>query len=469
MYTSYIGRKFLAQWNERNGQRLTAREFFDRVQFPIFFAYDKHLMHVSNSPFFQKVPEEELKSGIPAAEIQLRKLHQKVKEKKPDASFFVGYAASNATEKTSGQVTDMLSRRMRQPGSVPTEASQEEVVMSPPIDEEDIYASWIGAALGTCVEGGFCWLMEQPEILWILYEGWSIYRKYLEQTPQLKGRQIETWNGRWLAHRLNGGDERSFDPEIDTTHLKKGEEASLATIPWARLLLSLCLKYPREIITVYTYKFGQSNTTLGFYNFYLPEVHRLYDLRNILFSETEKGILTDAEIKLIEPYYTFKNACKLGCIGLRAVEPRELRKYLFIKEDDKARKLNLDNREQHKQFLIFKLWICAMINKKELIDLAAQLADFLTDFEKTADERGKTTGARLTEEIRTAANLRTFIDGWSEVLKKMTEANKASDEHIHLIREAVHQVTLMPVDQFPLFSALLRFEYNAQKSLGARK
>jgi hypothetical protein len=70
MYTSYIGKKFLDAWNEREGKSLTAREFFDNVLFPLFFDDERHLLHVSNSPFFQQLSAKDKESGIPEAESQ---------------------------------------------------------------------------------------------------------------------------------------------------------------------------------------------------------------------------------------------------------------------------------------------------------------------------------------------------------------------------------------------------------------
>lgn len=229
------------------------------------------------------------------------------------------------------------------------------------------------------------------------------------------------------------------------------------------LLLALCRQYPKEVVTVYAYKLGQSNTTLGFYNFYLPEVHRLYDLKKALFTETEKGVLTDDEISQLIPYYTFRRACRLGSIGLRAIQPKELKKYLASGYKESARASDLKDTTRYKQFLISKLWIYAMINKKELIDLASHLAEFLVAFEKTGGKRGKTGESNLVKETREAATLRAFVEKWAELMQNTAGRGEFPSERIHTIREAVHQVTLMPIDQFPLFAALVRFEYNYLK------
>ncbi len=432
-------------------------------------------MHVSYSPFFQKVSEKELKINTNISEIRRKNLEEKIKKviedsyKRADASIYVGYAAAELNATTSGQVSDIYTiptGQQKQSYTLFSSLEEKPCPLTP--DEEEIYASWIGGALGIGVGASISWLVDREDILWVLYEGWRIYRKYLNQIPgQIKGRQIETWNGNWLKHHLDGGDDKSIKIEPEARKNKDEETLSLPTVRWSNLLLTLCRKYPREIFTIYAYSLGQTNTTLGFFNLYLPEVHRMYELRRKIFLDIDQEILTDSEIEKMEThYYSFKYACKLGSIGLRAIEPKKLREYLSKKEtkyDIKKEKI-----EDYKKFLIFKLWICAMINKKELLDLATELAEILIEFEKSGGSRGVTKDDRLSEEVRTAPNVRIFTDKWSEVLSRSPKVF-SSEDRLRTIREAVHQIIKMPSDQFPLFVALLRFEYSYIKNASNEK
>ena len=128
MYTSFIGKKFLDAWNAREGRDLSARQFFDEIIFPVFFNDEKHLLHVSNSPFFQSLSAEAVASGRPEPEIRRENLHNSILTKNPNASIYVGFGAEDATATTSGQMTTMSGK----------------------IEAEEIYASWIGEALA-CV------------------------------------------------------------------------------------------------------------------------------------------------------------------------------------------------------------------------------------------------------------------------------------------------------------------------------
>lgn len=455
MYTSFIGKKFLALWNERMGKNLTAREFFDEVMFPVFFDDERHLMHVGQSPFFQGLSAEEKATGLPEAEIRRRKLHEKIETDVPNMAIYVGYAAKKITETTSGQLTNMPGKPLQENLS---ELFPPSAKFSPiPISREEMYASWIGQGLAIGINGGFCWLVNEESLLWSLYEGWSVYRRYLSQTPGLKGRQIETWNGQWLKHRLEGLGEA--DLKLEPGKGIGENTLAIPTIRWTKLLLALCRNYPSRVMTVYAYNLSQTNTTLGFTNFYLPEVYRMYELRDRLFIDRKQAGLTNKEIEELEPYFSFSKACKnLGAIGLRAIEPKHLHEYM-PKKDGKHKDLNLSKKEEYNQFYIFKLWICAMINKKELLDLAIALAEILLHYEKVSSDRGKTKEERLTEQVRSSTNLRVFADRLSEFTEQAAKFSDFSVDNLNKIRAVVHEAIKMPADHFPLFVALVRFEY----------
>jgi hypothetical protein len=109
------------------------------------------------------------------------------------------------------------------------------------ITPDEIYASWIGEGLAWGVAGGYYILSDRIDLMFICFEGWKVYRGFLNQTPNLKGRQMETWNGQWLAHRLMGGQFFDFNPEIEErTSGSKDESSAIRGISWTRLVLALC-------------------------------------------------------------------------------------------------------------------------------------------------------------------------------------------------------------------------------------
>ncbi|MEL6134792.1 MAG: hypothetical protein AAFR59_15635, partial [Bacteroidota bacterium] len=270
------------------------------------------MMHVGNSAFFQKPPKNKLQEGLSVAEAQLAKLHIDIATQPPNMATFVGYGAKDMMGTTSGQMTHLE--------------------MS--IDPEEMYASWIGQSLGIGVSGGYILLINEPDLLLALSDGWKYYRKYLVNTPHVKGRQIETWNGQWLCHILG----RNFDPNFPEDNLRIETVAvqgnvSIPTVEWSKVIFALCRKFAKTtdlqtVVTAYAYNLSQTNTTLGFINLFLYEVQRIYEIRSKIFLDQKETLLSNAEIEELKTFFDFRKACMKGTIGLKALEPTELRRYM---------------------------------------------------------------------------------------------------------------------------------------------
>jgi len=438
MYTSYIGKKFLKLYNAREGTNLSAEQFFREIQFPVFFNSDKHLMHVHGSTFFQSISDEKIKESGTEPLARLKRLQDDISNGKISGSTYVGYAAGEFTAVTSGQVT----------------------TMDYEISDEEMYLSWIGQGLAIGLKGGLLFI-DDEEIFWLLFEGWNLYRKHHNQTPNLKPRQIETWNGQWLSFCSQFSssdlvDEDRFQIAIDTAD-KAGGLKSIATIHWVKIVLALCKIFGNRTITAQAFVSSKTNTTYGFVNIYLQEIRRMYELRDSLFLG-EDPILKEEEIDTLTTFYSFKEACKIGTIGLKAIEPAKLREYMpkgsFLYAQGKEYKFS--NEESIMNYQLFKIWIIAMLNKTELLKLATRVASALFEFEKS-DERGKKVFSTLSQAVRESGNIKAFID-------KLTIVLNHQPANADVFKEVVEEVLKMPSDSFPLFITLIRFEYAFQKS-----
>ncbi|MEJ7740539.1 MAG: hypothetical protein WKF97_24240 [Chitinophagaceae bacterium] len=437
MYTSYIGRKFLKLYNDREGKNLSAREFFDDVLFPLFFDDDKHLMHVHGSTFFQKIGKEDINGGKKESLIRLARLHNDVSQGRKSGSTYVGYAAENVTEVTSGQVTSLDCM----------------------IDEEEIYASWIGQGFAVGLKGGLL-LINEDEILWIIFTGWRFYRKFISQTPNIKSRQIETWNGYWLWHSTSHSDLDSLGDNVEVPIGNESEEtgsSAIITMPWIKIVFSLSKVLPNKIITGYAYVLSKMNSTYGFIKIILPDVQKMYEMRDVLFINESETVLSDKEIEELSTFYNFKSACQLSTIGLKAFEPDKLREFMpkgsILYAQGKEFKFSTE--ESFLYYQIYKIWIIAMLNKTELLNLASRIASALIELE-TADERGKKIFSTLSQEVRDSKNIKEFIE-------KITSALVQQPTNRETFRMVVEEILKMPSDNFPLFITLTRFEYTYQK------
>jgi hypothetical protein len=439
MYTSYIGKKFLKIYREHYDKPddYSARQFFDERLFPLFFDDPQHLMHVGNSPFFQKPKDEDVAKHGSKALAQYNNLVTAIENEPPSMAIYVGFAAKDVEGTTSGQLTSINFQT----------------------DAEEMYASWIGEALGIGVSGGFVMLIDEEEILLALFNGWARYRKYLRQTPNLKDKQIETWNGHWLCHSFSN----HFDSErpMDNFNVETAEVVGNLAIPtqkWSQVIFALSKKYPNQVITAYAYSLSQTNTTLGFINIYLPDIRRFFELRDKIFMAQNEVNLKDPDIEKLETFFNFKSACKLGTIGLKALEPRGLREFMPKGSRDftSGKEYKFSDTNSYTNYLIYKIWIIAMLkNKTELLQLANDVAKVLIDLEnnQTAREQTKTTQSNKSLEVMNAKSVKSFIDALTKTIDK-------SNEEVY--QNVVSEVLTMPFDNFPLFATLIRFEYARQ-------
>ncbi|UOE39971.1 hypothetical protein MTP09_08540 [Chryseobacterium suipulveris] len=436
MYTSYIGKKFLELYNKKENKNYSAEEFFNGEFFPLFFHDDSHLMHVGNSPFFQKPKAEDVEKHGGKAKAQLANLHQSILNDVPNMSIFVGYAAKDVGGTTSGQLSSI----------------------DVAVDSEEMYASWIGQAFGIGVSGGYVMLIDNEDLMFTIYNGWTQYRKFLK-TPNVKDKQIETWNGQWVSYCFSD-DFNASNPgaglQIETAEVQGN--TAIPTKQWSEVIFYLSKKYSKEKdLIAYSYNLSQTNTTLGFIKIFLHEITEMYELRDKLFIDKEDTILTDKEIIKLGTFYNFKAACQTGMIGLKALEPAKLREYmpkgsvLYAQ----GKELKFANEESYQYYQLYKIWITAMLNKTDLLHLAEKIAEVLLKFEKE-DERGKKVHATISADIRESRSLVKFIENISELMDK-TDSDK------ELFKSVVEEVLKMPSDNFPLFITLIRFEYNFQK------
>lgn len=353
---------------------------------------------------------------------------KKIEESEADASIARGYASLDVTATTSGQVTDLKL----------------------PNSQEEIYTSWIGDALGIGVQGGFSILFSKKEILLDIFEGWKLYRKCLNETSMLKGNQINTWNGQWLSHYY---DPREYNADMPLAgynpfNVNKDGIISIDTQTWTKILIGISKKYRNAQILGYIYSIGQTNTTIGFIPFDLTQIRRPIHLYEKIFGMSNGR---NAE-SLWGTAIGFKTACTYGAIGIKAMEPKGLRDYIYSK-GDKEPKLpkTPKNEDEQINFNVYKIWILAMLNNDELWEKSQELAELLNEASSDKDKSISTKRKNLVETVLYATNKKQFIAAATEVVSFIDK----KDEFKGIVKE-IHG---MPTDNVPYFLTLLRFQY----------
>lgn len=435
MYTSVIGKKFLRIYNRRTSSEYSAEKFFHEVFFRLFFNDASHLMHVANSPFFQKPKPADVAKHGSVALAQLANLAYNIRNDVPNMSVFVGGSSKDPGGVTSGQVSN-----------IPIQ-----------IDAEEMYASWIGQGLSIGVNGGFALLMEIEEILWAIYEGWSVYRKYLDETPGLKEKQIETWNGQWVRHYFSPQYDKK-KPYFGITPSPEYVQGKLAitTVRWSTVIMTLANRFPGCNMIAYAYNLSQTNTTLGFIPLNLKEIHTLFDVCHELYD----GILPLTQFMQWESSYNLKEACALGTIRLKAMEPFGLRAYMPRGSAPYAqgKDFSTSNDDSPKNYHLYKIWLYAMLKKQEIIQMTEELAGLLVAHENGRPGLNKSKANR-SQEVKKIIESRYFKEFAANIPPLLSEENCLRVEEI--VQKCYLEI---PTDHFPLFLTLVRLKYQVQQN-----
>lgn len=428
MITSNIGKIFLDAYNEEYGTSYDARTFFLEQFYPLFFDQNKYMMTAGNSPLENpKLSWDDMIKGKKPYETpeqrksRFEKMIKKTDKSEADMSIARGYASLDIAAPTSGQVTDLKL----------------------PNSQEESYASWIGDALGVGVQGGFSILFSKKEILLDIFEGWKLYRKCLNETSMLKGNQINTWNGQWLSHYY---DPKEYDADMPLAgyspyNTNKDGIINIDTQTWTKILIAVSKKYRNAQILGYIYSIGKTNKTIGFIPFDLTQIRRPIHLYEKIFGMSNGR---NAE-SLWGTAIGFKTACTYGAIGIKAMEPKGLRDYVYKGKQPKAH--NYDNINYN----VYIIWIYAMLNNDELWEKSQELAKLLNEASSDKDKSISTKRKNLVETMLNATNKKQFIAAATEVVSFIGK----KDEFKGIVKE-IHG---MPTDNVPYFLTLLRFQY----------
>lgn len=435
MYATTIGRTFLKAYNNKFQENYTGKTFFEKVFIPLFFDHPKYMMTAGNSPLENpKLSWEDMIKGKKPFETSERrkeridKMINKIESEKADASIAIGYGVMDATAATTGQITNM-------------ELSD---------NKEDIYYSWIGAGLGVGVTGGLTILFNQQQLLLDIFEGWKYYRQYLEDYPLMKGNQINTWNGRWVAHQYKW-DFDATDPTAGLNPLEPTSEGlfNLQTIPWVDVILSIARKFPQSSLVGYLYSIGQANTTIGFIPFKLQDIIRPNQLYERIFGKPDFQRNVSKVSKLYGTAIGLRAACQAGTIGIPAMEPKGLRAFFPTVKGIKKISYKGDE-EQRITFNTYLIWILAMLNNEKLWDLSREFAALLLKYEAGAG-KAKKDRTNNVNQLLESVSTKQFLQNLIPVIQEEKEV-----EEYENMGKIVHS---MPKDNFHYFNTLIRFQY----------
>ncbi|MFA5328768.1 MAG: hypothetical protein WC384_13330 [Prolixibacteraceae bacterium] len=433
MIAANIGKIFLDAYNEKYKCNYSAKDFFVDIYHKLFFDHNKYMMSAGNSPLENpKISWDKMRTGLIPYETKekrkdrLEKSIEKIETKPADASIAIGFPTLDFSAPTSGQITNM----------------------DLPLKKEEMYLSWIGSGFGIGVQSGkdgLSLLFDNKQLLLDIYEGWQLYRNLLNQTPQLRGNQINTWNGQWIAHRYNKNTYDELNPTAAFNPFGSMKDGGLeaTTQSWTKVLVGIARNYPESSLTAYIYSLGQTNITVGFVPFELPRIRQPYELYSKYFGTTK----IERVGQLFGTAFGFTKACQMGAIGVNALEPKGFRDCL---DKGVVPKYNETDEEKTINFNTYQIWLLAMLNNEQLWEHAQKIAKTLNNH-SISDTNAKKVKSQEVTNLLASVNKKQFIDGLTAIVK--------GSQNVEQLAEIAELINVMPIDNVPYFLTLIRFQY----------
>lgn len=195
----------------------------------------------------------------------------------------------------------------------------------------------------------------------------------------------------------------------------------------------------------YIYSFGQTNKTVGFIPLYLKSGTRLKEIYKHLYQNDER--FDQKEFQSLYGRH-IKRACELGSIGLQALRPKNLEKYL-----KEAKNFVLNKEEDIITYQSYKTWLIAMLsrNKQEITDYTSELANLILRYRKGAS--GTERKNLIEKGLLAARSKKPFIEALTEMIAGVEQEDLAQ------LKALKNEVHLMTNEEFVYFNTLLKFDY----------
>lgn len=216
-------------------------------------------------------------------------------------------------------------------------------------------------------------------------------------------------------------------------------------------MLKISPKYPIKNLMGYIYSIGQSNTTIGFIPFDLQDIQLPDDLYRKFFGDDAWTKNSNTVHKLYGTAIGFDQACKMGCIGVEAMEPKGLKEYMPNKDKTKKISYKESDEEQKIKFETYKIWLLAMLNNEQLWDKSLEFANVLLQYEKGAG-KAKTDRINHVKDLLESATIKQFLHNLIPIIERDKENNSEYEN-------MANEVHFLPRENFSYFITLIKLQY----------
>ena len=349
MITIKAGRLFVEKYNEENGTNLTPKEVFYMLAEKAFKG-GRHMVFWSNSKFkyyldaynkFLKGDGEE-----PSFERALMEFCDDLENRNCGLETTLNVYGGCAEKGNDGDI-------------LPTTEFNYCDNLHFTIDER--YCSFIGSFFQMCI-AGFNTVLNTKEMVWLMYESFNEYYKYIHENDVVKDKQLTSWNGCYFYQKLMN--------KPGFIH-KKIKGKNIGTLSYLEFLEVIVRHREFNIRNLVFENFGQTNTTAGCITLDLNDVHSWLDIMDKVVANIDEEFDLEKYSKLFSKGNLLRMSFETGEITSDILDP------LY----DFKRRRGEEEYKNKEGIKFLKEYLKLVMNTKE-IELSKKFGEFISNTPK---------------------------------------------------------------------------------------
>ena len=261
------------------------------------------------------------------------------------------------------------------------------------IDER--YCSFIGSFFQMCI-AGFSTVLNTKSMVWLMYESFNEYRKYIHENDVVRDKQLPAWNGCYFYEKM------MKKPGFIESKIK-GD--GIGTLGYLEFLEAVVRHKENNIKNLVFENFGQTNITTGCVILDLDGVYSWLDIMDKVVTNIDGDFNLEKYSKLFSKENLLRMSFEAGEITSNMLDP--------LYDFKRRTKEKEYNNKEGINFL--KIYLKYIMTAKEM-ELAKQFGTFLKDAPKK--DKKALSVKEETKTILSSKTLTKFGDAILEFCKK---------------------------------------------------
>lgn len=431
MYQIQTGQIFFEKYKKERNYNGSPREFLKDILFPIIYCQEFPLLSITNDPFFQFYIQKKKKKSLKIEDTFETYFNNADKNIISNVTM-VGSFSSDNTSTTSGQKHET-----------------NELTIN------DSYYSYIGEALCLNVDGGLSIATFNADLLLKIFDGISIYRKFIEQNRNFNPRQLKTWNTIYILSLYKNEtlveliENHKFSPKETKTY-----DFCFKSVSWIDLFSTLALNNV-EINMISVSNLDKTNSSYGLIPVDFKNIKNYFDFYKKLCGNEF----------LLKNQNLITHFLSLDKMFIRYLEKPKLGVEILFQSEKIPKKDEIYDNNQNIFLLNLKTTAMVNINNTEIFNKAKEFCNVLSEYQNMdtkARRINKATVDTLFKEngnkIKILVNIKTILEFF--IKNDITEHTECINDIISI----VDAESIEKVKYFLILTSIFLLELNNKEN-----